>query len=150
MGRQFKPGFRTPPPAGRVDEGSVLWLTTSAGRITLKVYEKNERQGEVGVNCGLNLRFASGGFRTVDLTALTESEFLALQDFFNRAAAIVLPIIRARDKAADDAYAAGDGSFDRSYRALPTLVDREWSPGEHLEGIFNGPEDASSGDGEAD
>jgi hypothetical protein len=142
--RAFKPGPRRK--AGRISDGTVAWLDTFLGRITLKVFEDNPMAGEAGFNTGIVVRYATGGYRTIDLTALTEAEWNEFRNFMALVEETVLPVIQERDKVARDAYRAGDGSFARSYRAIPAMVVIERPPAEHSQGVLNGSSDASPGD----
>lgn len=142
--RAFKPGHRRK--AGRISDGTVAWLDTFIGRITLKVFEENEMAGEVGYNSGIVLRYATGGYRTIDLTALTEAEWIEFRRFMALVEETVLPVIRERDKVARDAYVEGDGSFARSYRTLPTMVIVERPPTQHSKGLLDGSPNAPEGD----
>lgn len=131
--------------AGRVSDGTIAWLDTFIGRVTLRVFIENEMAGEPGHNAGIIIRYAMGGHRTVDLTLLTEAEWNEFKKFMALVEETVLPVIRERDKVAGDAFLAGDGSFARSYRAVPAMVVIERAPTEHSEGVLDGPQDASPG-----
>ena len=132
--------------AGRIDPDTVAWVDSNIGRIVLKHFEKNPMQGEVGLNHALVIRFFSGGYRTIDVTALTEAEIDAIVEFFILVREEVLPIIRARDEVAREAFDRGDGSFTRSYRALPSVVVQQRASREHNQSLLQRSSGSPEGD----
>lgn len=143
--RRWKPG--NVQRAGRVDPDTVGWVDTNLGKVILKAFQNNDMQGEEGLNCNLIIKFFNGGFRTIDLTALTEAEVNALGEFAQFVFDTIIPTIRRRDEVAREAFGNGDRSFARSYRAVPKIVIAERPPGEHGEVVLQRPEDDAVGNG---
>lgn len=77
-----------------------------------------------------------------NLTALTEDELISMKHLFDTAFEWALPVVRQRDKEAQDAFAEGDDSHSRIYRQVPQLVYRSRPEWEHSEGVQHGSEDA--------
>lgn len=144
-----RPGFKKPRRVqiGRVGEEAVAWVQFYWGKITLMVFPENHMRGEEGPDIRLLLSFQSGGWKTVDMTAITEEELNKLTEFFALVREAVLPVIKKRDEVAEHAFSEGDGSFGRSYRTLPQLVVRERPPFYDAEGVHVGPQDATPGGG---
>jgi hypothetical protein len=78
-----------------------------------------------------------------NLTALTVEELDAVKDIIDTAFGLARPYCEQRDKEAADAFAEGDDSHSRIYRAVPQLVYREGPVREYREGLLDGPADAA-------
>jgi hypothetical protein len=83
----------------------------------------------------------------INLTNLTEPELTALSDLFEAAFIWARPVVRQRDKEADDAWQNGDDSYSRSYRPLPTVVYRKRPEYEHGESVRERLEGVPEGSG---
>lgn len=81
-----------------------------------------------------------------NICAMTTEELEATREFFNYLFDLADPIIRERDKVAEDAFSKGDDSFVRSYRQLPQLVIRSRQERTDDQGVLDGSEDAAEGD----
>jgi len=78
-----------------------------------------------------------------NITALTLDELQKLREFFNLLFDLAEPVVRERDRIANEALEAGDDSFARSYREVPHFVVRGRPSGSDSQSIHNGPEDAA-------
>lgn len=89
-----------------------------------------------------------------NLSGMTTEELEATRQFFNHLFNLVDPVVRERDKVANDAYEnEGDDSYTRLYRDVPQFVVRERPQREYSQGIHDGPEDDAPllrGDGSSD
>ena len=86
---------------------------------------------------------------TWNISGMTLEELEVTRQFFNYLFDTAEPVIRERDRVAEDAFARGDDSYIRSYRLTPELVIRKREAESHDQGLHNGLEDASerTGDG---
>lgn len=73
-----------------------------------------------------------------NLSAMTSAELNATRDFFNHLFNLADPIIRERDKVAQDAFDKGDDTYQRVYRPLPQFVARPWEEFTNSEGLLDG------------
>lgn len=135
--RQYKPkGY----PGGKVPEAHIAWVNTYVGKWTLQEHpEQTADYGESGCNHSLILHFATGGYRTFDLTALRVEELEAIREFLEYTYQKIKPILELRDEEARVAQDEGDGSYRRNYRAIPQLVVRERTPRDHSAGVRERP-----------
>lgn len=149
--RSFRTGF------GRVSETRIAWLTTKTTRTLAinhstpeEVREKFDRESEVGDSVYLSIT-VPGRTRplTWDLTGMTTEELEATRKFFDHLFDLADPVVRERDRVADEAHSEGDDSYDRVYRELPTLVTRQRKERTHGPSVQHGPEDASGGHGDS-
>ena len=83
-----------------------------------------------------------------NMCAMTSEELEATRQFFNYLFDLADPIVRERDKVAEDAFSEGDDSYHRSYRQLPQFVVRARQEPSDSEGVHNRPPNASVGDGD--
>jgi hypothetical protein len=82
-----------------------------------------------------------------NMTGMTEAELEATRQFFNHLFDQAEPIVRLRDKVANDAFAEGDDSYSRVYRTLPQFIVRPRPELPDSEGIRLGPESPPGRDG---
>lgn len=85
---------------------------------------------------------------TWDITAMTLEELEATRQFYNTLFDLAEPVVRERDKAAQDALAEGDDTFQRIYRPVPQLITRQRKVGQHTEGVHNGSSNDADGAGD--
>jgi hypothetical protein len=85
---------------------------------------------------------------TWDLTGMTPDELEAFKKFMDLAISLAEPVVRVRQKVAEDAEQAGDDTYSRIYREPPVFVDRERAQRKNGQGVHDRSEDAPSGDGE--
>ena len=128
-----------------VDE-RVAWVNTAIGQMVYMHYPEVPEQKEPGPT--VKVLLPQQGARTVmlDFTHLTGEELDAVKQFFEMVFQAAEPIVRARDKVAEDAFAAGDDSFSRSYRQVPQFIVRQRKDAEHGEGVQHGSSDVPSGE----
>jgi hypothetical protein len=128
----------------------IAWVSTLIGQITLYFYDEGteiaDQSNEPGPTVKVLIPRLRGAAIHWELTALTIEELDAMRQFFTLAFDTAEPIVRMRDKAAQDAFTEGNDSFARVYRQLPQLVVRERPEREHDQGILDGPSDVPSGD----
>lgn len=140
LGNRVRPaGFREG--KDTVGESTFAWTTNELGRFVILV---NETENQVGPAIRLFHPIPGKRFNiSWELTMLTEDEFDALKEIVMLAFDMALPIIRARDKEAADALAAGDDSYHRIYRAVPQVVYRKGPQQKYSESLLHGLEDAA-------
>lgn len=83
-----------------------------------------------------------------NLSAMTLEELEATRQFFEHLFDLADPIIRERDKVADEAFSRGDDSYNRVYRSLPQFITRPRKESPNSESVHDGPEDAPQGPGD--
>lgn len=82
-----------------------------------------------------------------NLSAMTTAELEATRQFFEHLFDLADPIVRERDKVANEAYERGDDSFVRVYRGLPQFITRPRKEPTDSESVHDRSEDASQGPG---
>lgn len=121
--------------AGKIPPDRVAWTETTIGRLAVNQYPEyqDSEDGEepkvdetVGLSVSLLLdsRFDKVLIKFI-LTNLTGPELDAFEGTVLHAIKLARPSVEARDKLAKEAFDSGDGSHERSYRAVPTFVVRE-------------------------
>jgi hypothetical protein len=90
----------------------------------------------------LHLDIGTPGVKPLQLhlTSLTRIELEELKKFLNLAIDLAMPVVIERDRVARDAQEAGDDSYGRIYRALPTVVVRSGKIFTYREGVLYGPD----------
>lgn len=83
-----------------------------------------------------------------NLSGMTTEELEATRKFFDFLFDLADPIVRERDKVAQDARDQGDDSYIRVYRTLPQFFTRKRTKRTDGESVHDGPEDASDGLGD--
>jgi len=78
---------------------------------------------------------------------MTAEELNAIEELISTAIAWARPVVELRDKEAKDAQEAGDDSYSRLYRAVPSVVYRKRPGYEHDPSLLGRPEGVSEGDG---
>src|SRR6478752_107741 len=138
---RFRPGY------GRHSDNKIAWLRTEiTNTIALLGIEYGEKPEEdedfylppEGGTSYLLVIPVPGRRKPLmwNLSGMTIEELDATRQFFDHLFNLVDPVVRERDKVADDAYATnGDDSFTRLYRALPQFFTRERPKREHSEGV---------------
>lgn len=154
-GRQYRPGFRNPDyQEGQISKSRYAWIQTYIGQFVLMRYEEPEDlpeedapkgSAEPGPTIRLMLPNRRGKSIYFNLTALTHRELMLLKRLFDMAFEQAEPIVKMRDKAADDAFERGDDSFIRVYRQVPRLVIRKGAVGSDRQGVYDRPEDVPPG-----
>lgn len=147
--RSYKVGYRDPKVAktrGLLSRNRWGWAKVYFGQFILFAdYFSDEDGNETDNVSDLKLIYPIPNRPPVswNLTALTEDELMAVKHLFDTAFELALPIVRERDKEAQDALDNGDDSHSRVYRQVPQLVYREGSIGEYRKSLQHGPEDAA-------
>ena len=146
MPESYQPGARQPKfgKNHQVTESRYAWVITESGKFLILV-GNDEGSGEDVVLYGPRPGRISD--ISISLTNLTEAELDALETLFKTAFEWARPVVMRRDKEAQDAWDAGDDSYTRNYRGLPTVVYRKRPSLEYSEGLRERPEGVLEGDG---
>ena len=156
--RMFKAGHRQAkryqPPEGRISKNRFAWLRTAIGQFVVMRYAQDDRTDddvkndrEVGDTYTLVIPLQGRRPVTLNITALTYIEFQKTRQLFNLLFDLAEPVIRERDKVAQDAFANGDDSYTRVYREVPKLIVRERQERTDLQGVQYGPSGVPGGVG---
>lgn len=123
--RKWKPGSRFTD--GRMSDNRIAWLRTMIGQFVILEYEDElaSDKREIGPDIRLMLTRPTGRAILYNFTALTAAELEETRKFFNLLFDKAEPVVKLRDKVAEDAYASGDDSYIRIYRDVPQFVVRE-------------------------
>lgn len=141
---------------GRISKNRVAWLRTSAAQFNLLRYpqesidqedEMPRIETEEGDNVMLLIPQRAGRPCVIHLTGMTYDEFDKTRQLFNLMFKIAEPIVKHRDKVAEDASANGDDSYSRIYRAVPEFVVRQGALATDSQGLRNRPQDDAQGTG---
>lgn len=145
--RQFRPGRRNAPPKpkGKITHARLAWANTDQGEFVILQHEEDETP-EYGQDIQLYMVKPGRPPLAMILTRLTGPELDAVEKILQLVVEYARPIVKRRDKEAQDAWANGDDTFRRIYRRAPELVDRKRPVGEHSEGVQQRPEGVSEGD----
>jgi hypothetical protein len=148
-GGAYKPGTREKyTDSGKMSENRYAWVRTILGQMVLYRHVEEPLANEPTVGDTLQLMMPRPGGRAISMnfSALTLAELEAIREFFNLLFDLATPVVKARDKVAQDAFDAGDDSYARIYRQVPQLIIRKGPVGQHRQGVHDGPEDAAAGD----
>lgn len=122
----------------RISKFRVAMLNTFLGNTSLYSYPwlgDDETVAERGRNVFLYLPGGRGRQVRWNLSSLTEEELKATKAMFDLAFELAEPVVKHRDKVAQDALAEGDDSYTRVYRAVPVYVVREGPLAAHNESV---------------
>ena len=141
-----------------MSENRLIWLRTVLGQMVIMRYEKGKQQEEEdvaedkerGPTYLLVIPRPNARPVKLNITALTLEELELTRQFFNRLFDLAEPIVKHRDKVAEDAAAEGDDSYARIYRQVPQFIDRAGEISEHDQRLLDGLEDVSDGSGDGD
>ena len=144
--RSYKVGHRrgastVGKPKDRLSRSRWAWVTVYFGQLVIWAeYKKNEEGEETDELQDLKLLepIQNRPSVTWNLTSCTEEELVALKELIDTAFEWALPIVRERDKEAQDAFENGDDSHGRIYRQVPKLVYRTGPESQHGEGVQHG------------
>jgi hypothetical protein len=137
-----------------MSENRYAWLRTVIGQFVIMHYpddplnatdEDSEGDNEYGPTVRLILPRQSGPPLRYNFTALTFEELKMTREFFNLLFDLAEPVVRERDRMAQDAFDAGDDSFARIYRQVPQYVVRGRKGGADGQGIRDRPSDDAGG-----
>lgn len=143
---------------GRIGDNRVAWLRTmSTGQLVLAEIDSdavNEEaadlqiDGEAGYTYLLNI-FIPGRKNPLrwNFSAMTQEELEKTRQFFNHLFDLADPVVRERDRIANEAFKKGDDSYARIYRPVPQLVTRERPKRQHDPGVLERPGGAAEGTG---
>lgn len=143
--RKFKPGNRERRfHEARYSDERFAWLQTYIGQFVLMFYEneidipEEERKDklEPGPTLRLMLPQLRGKSMLYNVTALTHEELVEMKKIFDMLFQIAEPIVKERDKAAQDAFDRGDDSIRRIYRQAPHMVVREGPLGKYSASVL--------------
>lgn len=134
---------------GRIGDNRVAWLRTGpTGQLVLAeidsdaVNEEADLQidGEEGYTYLLNI-FIPGRKNPLrwNFSAMTQEELEKTRQFFNHLFDLADPVVRERDRKANEAFKKGDDSYSRIYRPVPQLVTRERPKRQHDQGVLERP-----------
>lgn len=151
----YKPGSRNPKFRidGKMSENRVTWLRTILGTAVIMFYPPgvipddatDEEKDQTGPTVRLIIPQPGRRAVSLNLTALTSAEIVLMREFYNLLFDLAEPIVRERDKVAQNAYENGDDSFARIYRQVPQLVVRSGAIGPDYESVRNRLDDLSRG-----
>lgn len=152
---RYTPGSRNPKyrkfAKGEYVDERMAWVDTVLGSQILMYYPTPPEDAK---ESGPTVRVLMPQHRrpTVmwDLTFLTEDELNKLREFFELAFNTAAPIVRERDRIANEALKRGDTSFARVYRRVPQMVVRPRQEPAHSESVLDGSEDVPESDGDSD
>ena len=136
--RRYKAGPRRDDlnkPDAQMSPGRWAWLKCNLGQLVIMV---NPTMKSPDVK--LIHPFPRGRGVTFNLTALTEQELDAFESLVRTAIDWARPIVRERDKDAEQAFANGDDSMPRVYRQVPQLVFRKGHEPAHWAELRQRPE----------
>lgn len=149
--KRFRPGF------GRLSHLKVLILRT---QITSQLVvqeldptsydEENDvtMNSEAGSNFVLLIPILGRNKPLIwNMSAMTLAELEATRQFFNALFDLTEPVVRERDKVADDAFKQGDDSYTRSYRDAPQFITRPRPKRANGEGVLQRPVGDAAGAG---
>lgn len=116
----------------RYGDNRRAWLETYQNRLTLyttagddpEINEEGLQAGDEAVTVMMQ-RIGSKSRFMLNLSALTHDELCAIKEFFDMAFANAQGVTQARDKEAQEAFDAGDTSYNRIYRQVPIIFVRE-------------------------
>lgn len=155
--RPFKPGMKTRYKPGRFTDERKAWVETSIGTIILQIFkytgstatqDTDEDSDDTEVYDAISIDaertdtirvyFPARGGRplSINVTSMTEEELLHVAHFFKAVFEIALPLVRERDRMAQDAFNQGDDSFARNYRPVPRLIVRAREVGGDAERVL--------------
>jgi hypothetical protein len=123
------------------------WLRVHIGNFIIMKYDETP-EGEVdelGPNVILFIPRPNTRDLALHLTALTESELDATEEFFKLLFDLARPTVQERDRVAKDALEKGDDSFTRVYRADPQFIVRKGQESADDQGVLNGPDSLPEG-----
>jgi hypothetical protein len=155
--RLYRPGSRNPKYRrdGRLTENRAAWLKTIGGQFVMMRYpnedlpEEYANMQEEGPTYLLVIPRKGGRPTTINITSYTLEELEMTRRFFNELFDLAEPIVRHRDKVAQDAADAGDDSYTRYYREVPQYVVRARELRQHdqriLDGLASVPDRAGAG-----
>lgn len=140
----------------RISPSRIAWVRTKATQTLAinqetpeEIKEKYEvKNVEVGDAVYLSIT-VPGRTRPLvwDFTGMTGDELDAVRKFFIHLFDLADPVVRERDRVAQDALRKGDDSYDRVYREVPTLVMRPRQERTDGESLQHRSEDATGDDG---
>ena len=144
MPESYKPGSRKPKYGvnPQISKDRYAWVQCEAGKFVIIVGEDNGHGPDVVL---YHPRPGKILDVSIKLANLTLEELTALRELFNTAFDWAEPVVKQRDKEAQDAWEAGDDSHSRNYRPVPTVVYRKRPVGEHDEGVRERPESLPEG-----
>lgn len=116
----------------KMSEDRAAWVVCDSGKYMILVGPDNGSGSDIVIH---NPRPGKMPDMNIKLSNLTEQELDALEELFMSAFAWARPVVKQRDKEAADAWAEGDDSYTRCYRALPTVVYRKRPKSEYRQGI---------------
>lgn len=146
MPKSYQPGERNPRYGKnhQLTENRYAWVMCEDGKYMILV-GNDEGHGQDVIL--FSPRPGKMPDLSVALTNLTVPELDAVEELFKTALEWARPVVERRDKEAQDAWDAGDDSFTRNYRGLPTVVYRKRPESQHSEGLHERPEGVPEGDG---
>jgi hypothetical protein len=139
--RSSNTGYSTSPKDGleKMSKFRVAVLRTLHGSFSVYSYPWESEDEEISKERGRNIFLYLPGFRgrqvRYNLSGLTQQELEVTRAMFNLAFDLAEPVVKHRDKVANDALAAGDDSYARVYRALPVYAVRPGPLASHNESV---------------
>jgi len=129
-----------------MSENRIAWMRTVLGTSVIMFYPPGvndedddeyeiANNKELGPTVRLVLPRPNGRAVTMNLTAMTGPELQMMREFYDLLFDLAEPVVRERDKVAQDAFNSGDDAFARIYRQVPQLVIRSGQVPEDYQSI---------------
>lgn len=133
-GAMWSPGFRRPPPGlskkKALDADVIIAADIGPCNVICKVMDKDTKQHDgSGPEVYLNLKRGDGTRMGINLADFTEDELRAFGTAIIAAIQKAMPLVKQRDKEAEEAAINGEALFPRSYRSSPKITR---TPGKKL------------------
>jgi len=142
---------------GKMSENRVAWVKANFGQLVILKYDDadpggdTDQPGKTEPDSGPTIRLyvprPNARDFSLNITALTEEELLAFEEFMAFLFELAKPVVRERDRIASEALADGDDSYTRVYRQAPQFVVRQGAKPADGEGVLRGPDDLPGGSG---
>ena len=146
MPKNYQPGQRNKKFGvnHQITENRYAWVRVETGNYMILYGEDNGSGSDVVI---YNPRPGKIPDLAINLSNLTIEELTALKALFDKAFEWAEPVVKQRDKEAQDAWENGDDSHSRNYRPLPVVVWRKEPKREHDESLRERPSGVPEGDG---
>lgn len=139
--RSYRPGTR------RTDLGKsdaqmspnrFAWLKSVLGQLVIMVHATADVEDDFDVKILYPQPRSRGIY--FDLTSMTGAELDAFEKLITTAVGWARPIVKERDRRAQEALDRGDDSFPRVYRPIPQLIFRKGHERAHWEELRQRPD----------
>jgi hypothetical protein len=144
--------------SGRLSRARAAWVRTGVAQFVMLKFDnqappdeddeddETELTNEVGNDLFLMVPQPRGKPLMLNFTAMTEIELRKTRQFFDLLFTLAEPIVKDRDKVANNALANGDDSYARIYRPVPDFIIRPGTIEPDSKSVLDGSEDSPQGD----